>query len=82
MRNTGVQGWLSVIFLVLSVIVIITAIIATIKAYPNGGANTEDPEIPSKFFAPSGLISSPSEKELEAAWKLVPADQQVIRGGH
>ena len=82
-RNTGVQGWLSVIFLVLSLIVIVAAIIATIKAYPNGGgANTEDPEIPSKFYAPSGIISSPAEKELEAAWKLVPAEHQVIRGGH
>ncbi|MFJ6416818.1 carbon starvation CstA family protein [Paeniglutamicibacter sp. NPDC091659] len=82
-RNTGVQGWLSVIFLALSVIVIVAAIIATIRAYPNGGGrNTEDPEFPSKFYAPSGIISSPSEKELEAAWKQVPAEHQVIRGGH
>ena len=82
-RNTGVQGWLSVIFLVLSVIVIIAAIIATIRAYPNGGGtDTEDPEIPSRIYAPSGLVSSPAEKELEKAWKQVPPEHQVARGGH
>ncbi len=31
-RNTGVQGWLSVAFLLLSVIVIVAAIIATVRA--------------------------------------------------
>ena len=32
-RNTAIQGWLSVIFVVLSIIVIITAMMATIKAF-------------------------------------------------
>ncbi|EMQ97191.1 carbon starvation CstA family protein [Paeniglutamicibacter gangotriensis] len=82
-RNTGVQGWLSVIFLVLSLIVIITAIIATIRAYPHGGGkDTEDPELPSRMYAPSGIVSSPAEKELEAAWKQVPPEHQTTRGGH
>jgi len=82
-RNTGVQGWLSVIFLVLSVIVIIAAIIATIRAYPNGGGkNTEDPEIPSRIYAPAGLVSSPAEKELEKAWKQVAPEHRIARGGH
>src|SRR5690606_27220472 len=42
--NTGVQGWLSVIFLVLTVIVIAAAVVETIKAkQQGGGVNTEDP---------------------------------------
>ncbi|GAA4367195.1 carbon starvation CstA family protein [Paeniglutamicibacter cryotolerans] len=83
-RNTGVQGWLSVVFLVLSLTVIIAAIIATIKAFPNGttGKDTEDPYVASKIYAPSGLISSPAEKELEAAWKALPERLQPTRGQH
>ena len=48
-RNTFVQGTLSIVFLVLSVIVIIAAIIATIRAFPHGGPDTEDPALPSRI---------------------------------
>ncbi|WP_313280415.1 carbon starvation CstA family protein [Timonella senegalensis] len=82
-RNTSVQGWLSVLFLVLALIVIASAAVATVKAYRNkGGVNTEDPFVPSAIYAPSGLISSPAEKELEAQWKALPADLQPERAGH
>jgi len=82
-RNTGVQGWLSVLFLLLTAIVIVSAILTTIKAKRNGGGNnTEDRAVPSKMYAPAGLISSPAEKELEKAWKQVPAEAQIQRGGH
>ena len=82
-RNTGVQGWLSVLFLLLTAVVIVTAVMATIKAKKNGGGNnTEDPVVPSKMYAPAGLISTPAEKELEKAWKQVPAESQIQRGGH
>ncbi|PQZ98613.1 carbon starvation protein A [Arthrobacter sp. MYb224] len=82
-RNTGVQGWLSVIFLVLSVIVIAAAVVETVKAKSlGGGKDTEDPYTKSKIFAAQGLISSPAEKALEAQWKNVPDSQRVSRGGH
>lgn len=81
--NTGVQGWLSVIFLVLTVIVIAAAVVETIKAKKRGGGvNTEDPYVDSKIFAPQGIISSPAEKALEAQWKNVAPEQNVNRGGH
>ncbi|MGH3654134.1 carbon starvation CstA family protein [Glutamicibacter sp.] len=82
-RNTGVQGWLSVVFLVLTAIVLVSAVVATIKAKQSGGGNsTEDPAVPSKMYAPAGLILSPAEKELEKAWKQIPAEAQVQRSGH
>ncbi|UYQ78068.1 carbon starvation protein A [Glutamicibacter sp. JL.03c] len=82
-RNTGVQGWLSVLFLLLTAVVIVTAIMATLKAKKNGGGNnTEDPAVPSKMYAPAGLISTPAEKQLAKEWKQVPASSQVQRGGH
>ncbi len=82
-RNTGVQGWLSVVFLILTAVVITAAIVVTIKAKINGGGvDTEDPVIESKMYAPAGLITTPAEKELAAQWKQVAPEHQVHRGGH
>lgn len=86
-RNTAIQGWLSVIFVVLSIIVIATALIATAKAFRNHGAGIanddhEDAPRPSRVFAPAGLIPSPAEKELLAEWNKLPADLRYERPGH
>jgi carbon starvation protein len=86
-RNTMIQGWLSVIFVVLSIIVIITAIAATMKAFRNaseGSPNTdhEDTPRPSRVFAPAGLIPTQAERELMAEWNKLPADKRFERAGH
>ncbi|MFP5365384.1 MAG: carbon starvation CstA family protein [Actinomycetes bacterium] len=86
-RNTGIQGWLSVIFVVLSIIVIATAVLATVKAFRcrRSGAvvtDNEDPAKPSRVFAPAGLIPTPAERELMAAWDKVPAELRFERAGH
>jgi len=77
-----IQGWLSVIFVVLSIIVIITAVIAAIKAYRNASAGIanvefEDPAQPSRVFAPAGVFPTAAERELEAEWKKLPADRRL-----
>ena len=79
-RNTAIQGWLSVIFVVLSIIVITTALIATYKAFRNakaGLANTdnEDPALPSRVFAPAGPVPTASERELMAQWNQLAGGQ-------
>ncbi|WP_181037427.1 carbon starvation CstA family protein [Arthrobacter sp. ZGTC412] len=86
-RNTAIQGWLSVIFVVLSIIVIATAVLATIKAFrtrTDGTASkgNEDPARPSRVFAPAGLIPTPAERELMAEWDKVPAELRFERAGH
>lgn len=86
-RNTAIQGWLSVIFVVLSIIVIATAVLATIKAFrtrTDGTASkgNEDPARPSRIFAPAGLIPTPAERELMAEWDKVPAELRFERAGH
>jgi carbon starvation protein len=86
-RNTAIQGWLSVIFVVLSIIVIATALLATIKAFRSrrSGAvitDNEDPAKPSRVFAPAGLIPTPAERELMAEWDKVPAELRFERAGH
>jgi carbon starvation protein len=86
-RNTMIQGWLSVIFVVLSIIVIATAVLATIRAFRNASAGIpnkdhEDRPSASRVYAPAGLIPSASERELMAEWNKLPAEQRFEKSGH
>ncbi|MDT0171069.1 carbon starvation CstA family protein [Pseudarthrobacter sp. BRE9] len=86
-RNTAIQGWLSVIFVVLTIIVIATAVLATVKAFRDRAAgrattDNEDPAVPSRVFAPAGLVPTTAERELAAEWDRVPADARFERAGH
>ena len=86
-RNTMIQGWLSVIFVVLSIIVIITGIMATVKAFRNEAAGVrhddhEDPAVPSRGFAPAGLIPTAAERELMAEWNKLPAERRLEKPAH
>ncbi|MDR6506310.1 carbon starvation CstA family protein [Arthrobacter oryzae] len=86
-RNTMIQGWLSVIFVVLSIIVIITGIIATVNAFRNEAAGVahddhEDPAVPSRGYAPAGLIPTAAERELMAEWNKLPAELRLEKPGH
>lgn len=68
-RNTFVQGTLSIVFVVLSIIVILASVVVTIKAFRTGGGeNHEDPPVASRRFAPAGLFASAEEKRIEKQW--------------
>ncbi|MBL8927943.1 MAG: carbon starvation protein A [Pseudonocardia sp.] len=68
-RNTFVQGTLSIIFVVLTLIVIGAALIATIRSLRAGGRpSAEEPPVPSRIYVPSGFIPVPAERELEKEW--------------
>ncbi|SKC62681.1 carbon starvation CstA family protein [Krasilnikoviella flava] len=68
-RNTFVQGTLSIVFVVLSIVVILASLVVTIKAFrAGGGENHEDPAVPSQRFAPAGLFASATEKRIEKKW--------------
>jgi carbon starvation protein len=82
-RNTMIQGILSILFVTLSIIVILAAIWATWKAYRSGGsASSEDPPVPSWIFAPSGFIPSQAEKELQEQWDALPAQREPVMASH
>ncbi|MFF1386031.1 carbon starvation CstA family protein [Arthrobacter sp. NPDC058288] len=86
-RNTMIQGWLSVIFVVLSIIVIVSAIVATAKAFRNARdgidhADHEDPAVPSRTYAPAGFIPTPAERELMAEWNKLPAELRLEKSAH
>jgi len=82
-RNTMVQGVLSIVFVVLTIIVIITTIQATIRAYrKHSNATSEDAAVQSKIFAPAGFVMTPPEKKLQAEWDAVPVGKRPKTAGH
>ncbi len=84
-RNTAVQGTLSIIFVTLAIIVIIASIVVTITAIRRGGGeNTEDAPVASRRYAPAGLIPTASERELEKEWEPILAEErhELARRGH
>lgn len=74
-RNTFVQGSLSIVFVVLALTVIATALRVVFRAYKGTHAvhETEDPRVESRLYAPAGMLPTPSEKALLAQWDAVPA---------
>ena len=77
-RNTTVQGTLSILFVVLTIIVLLMSIIATVRAWQgHRGVNTEDPYIESKIYAPASLFPTPPERELEEQWAKIPVTRPV-----
>ncbi|GAA1391847.1 carbon starvation CstA family protein [Pseudonocardia kongjuensis] len=80
-RNTFIQGSLSILFVTLAIIVIVTAVLSAWRSIAIGGRpELEDPPVPSQIYAPSGLIASPAEKELEKRWTEAVGDR--VRAGH
>lgn len=81
-RNTFVQGTLSVLFVVLTIVVVVMGVVETVKALRGRGRGThEDPVVESRFYAPSGLVAMPSEKALEKQWRALPLEQRTPTGG-
>ena len=78
-RNTFIQGTLSIIFVTLTVIVIGAALIATIRSLSAGGRpSAEEPPVPSRIYVPSGFFPVPAERELEKEWaQAVPPRARV-----
>jgi carbon starvation protein len=87
-RNTFIQGTLSIIFVVLTLIVLGAAVVTTIRSLRRGAPadsaageaageaadEHEDPAVPSRIYAPSGFVPTPAEKELAQQWaETVPA---------
>jgi carbon starvation protein len=68
-RNTFIQGSLSIVFAALVLIVFLAGIIVAVRVVRgNGRPLTEDRPVPTRFFAPSGLIPTAAEREVEQQW--------------
>lgn len=83
-RNTGVQGTLSIVFVLLTIVVVITALLEVLKA-KRGHAKVshENPYVESKIFGPAGMTPTAHEKDLETQWreyyKLHP-EEELAKG--
>ena len=84
--NTFVQGTLSIIFAVLVVVVFAAGVVMSVRAIRRGDTATlsEDEPVPSRIFAPSGLIATKAEKEVQKQWDALPNPRarSVGTGGH
>src|ERR1700741_5331734 len=79
-RNTFIQGTLSILFALVVVIVVIVGLVVAFKAIRGGGRPlTEDDPVPSKLFAPSGLVPTASERKVQRQWDALtsPAARSV-----
>lgn len=69
-RNTAVQGTLSIVFASLVVIVVAAAVWTWARSIRHGGLpTTEDPTVPSTRFAPSGFRATDIDKDIERQWR-------------
>ncbi|MHB1007854.1 MAG: carbon starvation CstA family protein [Propionibacteriaceae bacterium] len=74
-RNTAIQGTLSILYAVLVLGVFIVGVWVSIKAYRAGGLpTTETKGVPSRIFGPTGFVATPLEKEVYADWAAAGKD--------
>jgi carbon starvation protein len=83
-RNTFIQGTLSIVFAVLVLIVVAAGVVMALKAIRGSGRPlTEDEPVPSRIFAPSGLIPTATEKEVQKQWDALPqSSARSVGTGH
>ena len=68
-RNTFIQGTLSIIFAALVLVVVFAGVWVCIKAVRGDNLpDNEEPEVPSKIFGPTGFVLTPAEKKIQAEW--------------
>jgi carbon starvation protein len=78
-RNTMVQGILSVLFVVLSIIVIVAAIWAAWRSWKTREFGTsEDPAVASKIFGPASFIPTKAERAIQAQWDARPTQKTTL----
>ncbi|MFC9876929.1 carbon starvation CstA family protein [Nocardia salmonicida] len=81
-RNTFIQGTLSIVFAVLVLVVTVVGVLVCAKAIRTGTVtSTESEEQPSKIFAPSGFVATSAEKDVQKEWDVLIAEGKVSAPG-
>ncbi|RDH79473.1 carbon starvation protein A [Mycolicibacterium moriokaense] len=84
-RNTFIQGSLSILFAALVLVVFVAGVVVALRTIRGSGAAlTEDEPVPSRMFAPSGLIPTQAEREVQKQWDALPTSptRSVGTGQH
>lgn len=76
-RNTFIQGTLSILFAAAVVIVVIAGVVVVLGAIRGPASKlsrplTEDDPVPSRFFAPAGMIPTAAERRVQRQWDELP----------
>jgi carbon starvation protein len=80
-RNTFIQGTLSILFAAMVIIVFGAGLIMVWRVLRGSGTPlTEDEPVASKLFAPSGLIPSKAEREVQKQWDALPTSPATSVG--
>ncbi|WP_181696574.1 carbon starvation CstA family protein [Nocardia sp. GTS18] len=81
-RNTFIQGTLSIVFAVLVLIVTVVGALVCLRAIRTGEVtSSESEEQPSKIFSPSGFVSTKAEKDVQKEWDVLIAEGKVTAPG-
>ena len=83
-RNTFIQGTLSVVFAGVVVIVVASAVVMALRSIRGDGPPLAvQTPVPSKLFGPSQLFATPVEKEVQKQWDAwaVSGRQSAARSG-
>ncbi|GAA2066730.1 carbon starvation CstA family protein [Williamsia deligens] len=81
-RNTLIQGTLSIVFAVLVLIVAAVGLWVCIRAVRAGGLpTTEVVPVPSSLFAPSGLVTTPAERAVAEQWREYEKTRDAVPVG-
>ncbi len=85
-RNALVQGTLSVVFATAVLVVFVAGVVMAVKIIRGAGRPlTEDESVPSKLFAPVGLIPTAAEREVQRRWDALSSaansapDGEIVR---
>jgi carbon starvation protein len=85
-RNTAIQGTLSILFVVLVATLFAAAVVTVVRALrtPGGIGDSEDPPVPSRLYAPSQLFAPPLERKVEGEYARAVESGAVrpVGGGH
>ena len=82
-RNTFVQGTLSIVYAVLVLAVVAATVLVAVRAIRSGGLPTsEDDGTPSRIFAPASFVPTPLEREVLEEWKDAGLEPTPTRAHH
>jgi len=81
--NSTVQLALSILYAVLVLVVVAVAVVVSVRAVRAGGLPTsEEPDTPSRIFAPRSFLATPAEKEVLAEWRAAGLEPTPVGGHH
>ncbi|MDR1443145.1 MAG: carbon starvation protein A [Bifidobacteriaceae bacterium] len=80
-RNSFIQGTLSIIFVVMITVLMVCALIQIVRALRGEPRNSEDPHVESDLFAPANFLARPLERTVQAEVAAAAAGGGAGRGG-